>query len=278
MIETPHSAQAERPDHVAERTVVCVVDGSAAAARGIELAAEMAAALALELVVVDLGHDDTAVDSGPAATAGLAGLARDQDAALIVVAAQRRSGVGAELRDTAVSALPSAAPCPVIVLPEQPVAPPDEAFVTPATVVCGVDDSGASQAAAAAAGRMASSLHARIALVHVRAPLSPRPDDLAGRLGARARRLREPRSGSARVLRRAIRWTGCAEDRVELVLDAGEPSERLRALADARAPALLVVGHGAPHRGALGSTSRTLAAAAGHPVMIVSDQVPARAA
>jgi len=76
----------------------------------------------------------------------------------------------------------------------------------------------------------------------------------------------------ARLLGRAVEWSGCEAAGVETVIENGDPAGRIEAVAERDRADLIVVGsrgRGPLRAALLGSTSRTLAARACRPVVIV---------
>jgi nucleotide-binding universal stress UspA family protein len=193
----------------------------------------------------------------------LASLAQRTGARLIVIGVPGRRSADPCGLGSAHLALAGTAPCPVVAVPPsmgEP-APPG------APVVCGVDGSNQSLAAARFAVRLARSLEAPLQLVHVadHPKLSGVPSfhgDYGARLGA----------GRAAALRILLRAAGLPEPALNLRVELGDPAERLADHA-AREGAQLIVsgstGRSAERSKLLGSVSSALSATAAQPVVLV---------
>jgi nucleotide-binding universal stress UspA family protein len=217
-----------------------------------------------------LGCVQARVEFGESA-ARLAAVADEIHASLIVVGARGRGAMGAALLGSVSQGLASNPSRPVLVVP--PKATPDRASNArgrpAASIVCGVDGSPAATSAARVAGRFASALALRLVLVHVEQggkEGSSGAIDFDALLDAATR----PR---LRLLHRAANLAGDAQ--VEACLAEGTPAEALEEVAARESAQLIAVGtrgRGALKALALGSVSRTLAASASLPVLIVNDR------
>lgn len=136
------------------------------------------------------------------------------------------------------------------------------------TVLCGVDETAGSVAAARVAGALAADLEAELVVAHV-ASLLVIPG--ASAVPNARRELRHLELEEAlRLVERIAREAGC--EGAELRVEAGEPARGLIALAREHAARLLVVGTGGrgPLREMLvGSVSHALCRGAPCPVVVV---------
>ena len=190
---------------------------------------------------------------------GLAQLADRTGAALLVVGCRGTGAIGRVLLGTVSAELPLSAPCPVVVVPPY-VANSDVAAGAPPTIVCGVEESEASKAAAQTAGAIARATDARVVLVKCR------PDEGATTWSENERR------GEDGFMRTAASWCGCDDGRVEARVELGDPARRIEEVAREEDAALSIVGsrgRGAARAALLGSVSRELATDGRRPVMIV---------
>ena len=151
--------------------------------------------------------------------------------------------------------------------------------MTTATVLCGIDGSPESHAAARVAGRLAARLHSGLVLAHV----APHPQVVARPYATRAERAWEEavfeRAGYERRLLSPVDPGGSAH--VERVVEFGNPAAVIRMLAKRRASALIVIGvhsRGVIADALLGEVTRILAKGAPAPVVAVSERMAAGAA
>jgi nucleotide-binding universal stress UspA family protein len=167
-----------------------------------------------------------------------------------LVVGSRGQGAVEEVLVTSTSgALAREAPCPVILVPAEPV--PWSEDSADATIVCGVDGSDDSRAAARHAGELAHRLDARLVLATVIQTLGDEPPDAL---------VEDIRAGAPGV-------------RVHHQTSNGVPAEKLLELARRREAVLVVVGsrgRGAVRAAMLGSVSGALVQQADRPVMVVS--------
>jgi nucleotide-binding universal stress UspA family protein len=181
----------------------------------------------------------------------LSAVADSRNARFIVVGtrgagAARSALLGSVSRDMAASASR-----PVVVVPE-PDADATGSGLGPGPVVCGVDGSDGSRAAARVAMRLADELHSALTLVSVRAP-GATGDQRAG--GPAVTALSTPMG-----------------DNLERLAISGEPAEELARAAAERRAAVVVVGsrgRGSVRAALLGSVSAELPRLADCPVVIV---------
>jgi len=231
------------------------LDGSDPSRRTTALAAGLARRLGWRLALVPVPLGATARDRRERLIAA----AMDERAELIASPAANHGpsdGAGA----AACLALADAAPCPVLAVPPigrwRPTAS--------GSIVCGIDDSDGSASVARFAARLALSLGARLELVHLAAP----PDGGARRRGGA--------SGACMgLLWRALQTLEVMPP-VDVVLELGEPAQRLCALAES-ARTLLVIGtpaNAATNGERGGGVASTILAESRVPVVLV----PGRAA
>jgi nucleotide-binding universal stress UspA family protein len=217
----------------------------------------------LQNAAVGLGPDpELHVESGEPAER-LASLAQRECADLIVVGVPTGATDATRRLGSVYLALAGTSPCPVVIVPPSV---PDLAWAD-GPVICGVDGSDESLAAARIAIELARQLQAPIQLVHVkgRPRLAAAPSDQRG-YGAR---LVASHAAAMRVLLRTANLPAASLDlRVEL----GNPAECLADIA-AREGALMIVngsqGRGSNRSRLLGSVSSELALAAVQPLVLV---------
>lgn len=134
------------------------------------------------------------------------------------------------------------------------------------SIVCGVDFSTWSQAAAETAAALAGRRQALLYLVHV---LEPHVEHLAPEVVARVQTLLHER-----LQAEAARLEALTKAAIETVVLPGAVDEAIRQFASARQAALIVVGsagHGAGALVKLGGSSERLASGAEVPVLVVRD-------
>jgi nucleotide-binding universal stress UspA family protein len=187
----------------------------------------------------------------------LLALAEREAAELLVVAAPDRSRATTGRLGSVYLALASAASCPVVVVP-----PGVETIAAIGPIVCGVDGSAPSMAAARVAANLAGRLETRLLLLHVVDALSTadRDPERATRGGMAARLLREAAG--------ELRETTPSSLRIE----HGAPAERLAAVAEREAAQLLAIGSRGGGRVAsvlLASVASRLATSATRPLLDV---------
>jgi nucleotide-binding universal stress UspA family protein len=201
----------------------------------------------------------------------LASAANQVSAELIVVGARGAGAASALLLGSVSQALAARASCPTLVVPPnasgESAAPDVEARKR--SIVCGIDGSDDARSAARVAARLASALGDRLVLAHV-----GDAGEHEATAGVEYETLLEADGGARlRMLHDATRVTGDAEVAVSLV--GGSPTAALEDLAARESAELIAVGtrgHGALKALALGSVSRTLAASASCPVLVVNER------
>jgi nucleotide-binding universal stress UspA family protein len=182
-------------------------------------------------------HTHIRVKTGHAATTLIA-VAQREDAELVVVAAGGRSTVSTGLLGSVSSTLMREAPCPVVVVPNETIAPLDAEGMR--SVVCGVADDDADPTTLRLADDLANRLGGQLHAVHAY-------DEAELRQPAEAR------------LARALEEAGI--DAHGVVVPA-PPAEALKRVAEQHKASLLVVGFGGRSKIAsivLGSVPTTLA-------------------
>jgi nucleotide-binding universal stress UspA family protein len=191
----------------------------------------------------------------------LVSLAQRERAALLVVGVPHRSS--ARPLGSVYQALAGTAPCPVVIVSPSV----GELSRTAGPIVCGVDGSDQSLAAARVAAELRRQLEDPVRLVHVadRPPLAGRPGDDRGYTA----RLLASHAAPMRILLRAAHGPQAALD---LRVEFGRPGQRLADVA-AREGALLIVngsrGCGSGRSALLGSVSSELARTGPRPLMLV---------
>jgi nucleotide-binding universal stress UspA family protein len=202
--------------------------------------------------VADKSADSDAeqiVEHGHAADR-LSAVADTRDARLIVVGTRGIGPARSALLGSVSRDLAAGASRPVVVVPAPEDAP--ESDLGPGPVVCGVDGSEGSQAAAHVATRLADELHAALTLVSVHAPRGAGDE---GAAGLAVTTLSTP-----------------TRDHVERLAISGDPAEELTRAAAERKAALLVVGsrgRGSVRAALLGSVSAEVTRRSQCPVLIV---------
>lgn len=302
------SRDCEPTMHNRTRTILCGVDGSEQSVRAAMVSHALSSALGAEIVLAhvspggarhlplapaatqaELDSDlkviaDTAARAGltgarsrrveaSSPTSGLIATARVELPYLIVVGASGHSLFREALLGSVAGELPLKASCPVVVTPPDATILESRAPAADRTVVCGVAGSPEAESAARTAGELATTLEARLIMVHVQLPLPPvAPVALGHHSVAIDHQVlaQEQRQRSSDLLARALEWSGCQN--AATAMEIGDPAERIEAIADREGADLIVVasrGRGPLRAAVLGSTSRTLAASASHPVVIV---------
>jgi nucleotide-binding universal stress UspA family protein len=217
----------------------------------------------LEPVAGDVGlRVEQRILSGEPAQQLIALAARER-AGLIIVPRPARTPLTTSRLGYAHLALAGAAPCPVVIVP------PDAEPNPSGHIVCGVDDSERSLAAARVAADLAQRLDVPLSVVHVLGAVRTREptgnaDDYASWLDA-------SHDTARRMLRAAMHGLHGAAN-VRPLVDRGAPVERLAKLAERGSAQLIVTGsHGRSGTlgTLLGSVSSRLASSATGPVMIV---------
>jgi nucleotide-binding universal stress UspA family protein len=180
----------------------------------------------------------------------LSAVADTRDARLIVVGTRGMGAARSALIGSVSQDLAASASRPVVVVPARHDAP--ESALGPGPVVCGIDGSDGSRAAADVAIRLADDLHVALTLVAVRAPRATGDE---GPSGLAVTPLKMPE-----------------RDRLERLAICGDPAEELARAAADRKAALLVVGsrgRGSVRAALLGSVSAALTRRASCPIVIV---------
>ena len=236
--------------------------GSSPVARGRSVLLSQAAPVFAD-AALGLGPDpELRVELGEPAER-LASLAHRTCARLLVVGVPDRCSAPGRALENAYLALAGTSPCPVVV-----VQPSIEAL-EPASgpILCGVDGSHESLAAARVAVELGRCLDAPIQLVHVAEP--PRLSGRALADGDYGAQIVARHAAAMRVLLRAANVPPAALDlRVEL----GDPAERLAEIAMAEGAQLIVNGsrgRGARSSTLLGSVSSSLVLTASQPLVLV---------
>jgi nucleotide-binding universal stress UspA family protein len=179
----------------------------------------------------------------------LRSVAEERRITYLVVGTRGHGAVDEVLAESTSGALAREAPCPVILVPAEPAAWSDGS--ADPTIVCGIDGSDGSLAAARRAGELAQRLDARLVLATVIQTVGDEPP---------AALVEDIRAGARGV-------------RVYFQTMSGVPADALLELARRREAGLLVVGsrgRGAVKAALLGSVSGTLVQDADRPVMVVS--------
>jgi nucleotide-binding universal stress UspA family protein len=277
-------------------SIICAIDGSVSGESVLMTAHWLAEALGGRLIVVHAASDAdggaepvaTAVDgwlpgaahemrilAGSAAPAILEA-ADDEAASLIVIGARGRGPLKSALIGSVSRDVSARASCPVVVVPFSTAhaVPGDEGHED--VVVCGVDGSDLSMAAAAFTGQLARQLGCRPVIVHARQdlravwaypqassatpPVTGQDDAVAALADATVQRAAEAAGGDA----------------VEVV-EPGPPTEVINGVSDRMHARLVVIaarGRGGVRATLLGSVAAELPASASRPVVVI----PRRAA
>lgn len=285
-------------------TVICGIDDSARARRGLLTAAALAHRLGAELIAVHVidvhppalqsPEEDlellapggellaritsetgvrparSLIETGaPAET--LRAVADAERAELIVVGSRGRGRLGTALLGSAATALGASAPCPVVVVPARAHIPEEQA----ACVIAGVDGSDEALAAARVAAALSERFDSRLLLAHVQPDLEKKQHGLASGPAT----LNEDQHDSEvepaqELLDRTIDEVGGLSE-AQTSVASGPPAEALEAVADREGAAVIVVGsrgQGRVRAALLGSVSAELASSSSRPVVIVSKQ------
>lgn len=193
----------------------------------------------------------------------LIALAAREHASLIVVARPARQPLTTALLGNVHMALAGAAPCPVVVV--RPRAEPNPS----GAIICGIDGSEPSVAAARVAAGLALRLGVRLSLVHV---LDVPPiNESTVSAGGYATWLRARRDRAVRMLQSAVGELRRPPE-IELLVDHGVPGERLAEIAERESAQLVVAGSRGRSRAVatlLGSVGSSLTAWATRPCVIV---------
>jgi nucleotide-binding universal stress UspA family protein len=219
----------------------------------------------LDVLVPDDGATNRVVELGDPGALLLSAI--DDQTELVVVGSRGRGPARAAVLGSVSHTLAAESPCPVVVVPQQAVL----AIPPHPTVVCGVDGSGAGDAALKRAASLARALDGRLVAVHVRAAaLLPHATSLMPG--------RQPFSGpvdqafdAMTMLERSL--TELAVDvPSDVRVETGYPAARLSAVAAQEHATLVVVGshrRGGVRAAVFGSVSSRLATACSVPVMLV---------
>lgn len=282
-------------------TIVCAVDDSDAAGPVLETARGLAHALAADLILVHAVRREHGADEAEASVRARLAEARElpvlrlvegsppeaiikaadgEGAGLLVVGSRGRGQLRSGVLGSVSRELATRARCPVVIVP--PGAPwtgtSGRAADPDASVVCGVDGSDQSLAAAAFAGPLATRLGCRLVVVHARQNVravaaypgaSMATPPVTGQPDAVQRQ-------AAEVIKEAERVAGVS---AVGVVEAGPPTEVLESVADREAARLIVIaarGVGGLRAALLGSVAAELPVAAARPVVVLSP--PAAAA
>jgi nucleotide-binding universal stress UspA family protein len=217
----------------------------------------------------DRSVDVRLIDGSPAER--LLEIARDEDAALLVVGSRGRGAVASRVLGSVSRRLVEEAPCPVVVVPPNASAPAEDHGVAP-TIVAGVDGSKHALAAVRVAGELARRLGHRVAVVH--APRSVSSLNYVGRAttpslsqqpDAADRRSRE-------IVEEAVEVLG--DPQTPTFVEAGRPDEVLQSVAERENGRLIVIaarGVGAIQASLLGSIAFSLVSSATVPVVVLSE-------
>jgi nucleotide-binding universal stress UspA family protein len=276
-------------------TVLCAVDDSDAARPVLDTARGLADAWGASLVLIHVVDGDDGdsmrarlgaaddvqalrlVEGAPART--ILEAADREDVALIVTGSRGRGSLGAAVLGSVSREVVSGARCPVVVVPSEAHwdGTSDGVEGAEASVVCGVDGSGESLAAAALAGRVATRLGCRLVVVHARQDLralaayprfSRATPPLTGQDDA-VRKLAE------QIIRQAEEAAGV--DAIA-VIEPGPPTKVLESVADRESARLIVIatrGAGGLRAALLGSVAAELPVQAARPVMVLSARAAA---
>jgi nucleotide-binding universal stress UspA family protein len=220
----------------------------------------------LDVLVPDDGATNRVVELGDPGALLLSAI--DDQTELVVVGSRGRGPARAAVLGSVSHTLAAESPCPVVVVPQQAVL----AIPPHPTVVCGVDGSGAGDAALKRAASLARALDGRLVAVHVRAAaLLPHATSLMPG--------RQPFSGpvdqafdAMTMLERSL--TELAVDvPSDVRVETGYPAARLSAVAAQEHATMVVVGshrRGGVRAAVFGSVSSRLATACSVPVMLVA--------
>jgi nucleotide-binding universal stress UspA family protein len=287
------------PEQETARRVMCAVDDSASGLPVVTVARRLADGLDAELIVVHaVSVPEEEVQAVPMAirawlhdtdprilllegNAGGAILeaAEEQEATLLVVGARGRSPLRAAVLGSVSREVAAGATCPVVVVPAaaaESAAPTGQN--TDGVVICGVDNSDLSIAAAGFSGRLAQRLGSRVVVVHARQNLrsileyrhpSSATPPVTGQDDAVARQVEETTERAAKA----------AGGEALEVVEPGPPVTVLKEVADRYNAEFIVVaaaGRGAISSALLGSVAAELPATAERPVIVVPREVAER--
>jgi nucleotide-binding universal stress UspA family protein len=277
-------------------SIICAVDDSPSGESVVATAHWLTDALGGRLIVVHAASDDAGAEPVLAAVDGwlegaayemhiLAGNvaaaileeADDEAATLIVIGARGRGPFQSALIGSVSRDVAAKASCPVVVVPgaaSEAAAPSDGDHED--VVVCGVDGSDLSMAAAAYTGRLAQRLACRPVIVHARQDLRavwayPQASSATPPVTGQHDAVTEQAHS---MVKRAVEAAG--GDAIEIV-EPGPPTEVLNTAADRLHARLVVVaarGRGDVRSTLLGSVAAELPATATRPVVVI----PRRAA
>jgi nucleotide-binding universal stress UspA family protein len=279
-------------EEVVTEKVMCAVDDSTSGLPVVMTARRLAEALGAEMIVVhavpppveDVQPVPTAIrawlhDADPticllegSAGAAILEAAEEQGATLLVIGARGRGPVRSALLGSVSQEVVAGAGCPVVVVP----AGAGDRVSAPASgheglVVCGVDNSDLSMAAASVAGRLARRLGYGVVVVHARQNLRAM---LAYRQPSSAT---PPMTGQedsvTRQAEQAVqRGTELAGGEAIEIVEPGPPVSVLKDVADRYDAELILIGSsGRTGAGAalLGSVATELPVAAARPVVVI---------
>lgn len=193
---------------------------------------------------------DVRVKGGHAASMLMA-VAEREDAELVVVAAGGHSTVSTGLLGSVSSTLMREAPCPVVVVPSETIAPLDAEGMR--SIVCGVADDDTDPATLRLADDLANRLGGQLHAVHAYEAPENHVAESAAPLDAELRQAAEER------LALALEEAGVEADKIVV---PQPPAEALRQVAEQQKASLVVVGFGGRNKVAsiiLGSVPTSLA-------------------
>jgi nucleotide-binding universal stress UspA family protein len=205
----------------------------------------------------------------------LAAVARERDAAMLVVGSRGRGAVKSALLGSVTAELLSSSPCPLLVVPPGAVGRAVGRWPSrprPASVLCGVDGSAGAQEAAGVASLLAARTGKRLVLAHAYQPDTSSRSHASILLHYPGLLWSERQAG--------LRLLEAAEEKLtrlpvpELRLAAGDPAPAMRRLARRERAVVIVVGsrgRGALRGALFGSVSGALAASAPVPVLVVPE-------
>jgi len=282
------------PNPTQRERLVCGVDDSPAAANVVAVATQLAEVLGLRLTLVHSPHPgvflvgphrQAALDRGRALLdrlaphvpavdrvieigdpAQLLRAVLEDTGALGVVGSRGHGAAVAALRGSVSRALARSAPSPLVVVPPQATL----TAAARAAVVCGVDGSVEAISALEAGAALARALDGRLIAVYVR-PLTGAAAVPTSWVADRWQVPVDDGRAALTIVERAVARLD-ADVPTSFCVEAGDPAERLAAVARTQPSAILAVGsrgRGAVRAAVLGSVSSRLAATAASPVMIM---------